>query len=248
MEVIKEIGAYLGLAAFLALAVLVMLYFQQARDVRRLREWAGRAPERAAAAVEDATAAAAEEAGVSTEDVAPEGGVSDTGSRFSRVMPGGLRERLPEPRYLIAILAAVVGVAAGVVLTGGFGLLGDDKSSKAEKQADAIKPSSITVSVLNATGVAGAPGVPGLAEDVAEQVKKLGYEVGAVTDAGTTNALTDTLIEYKGPNDRDAAKQVSADLKKTLGGTKLLEMTPEVEPLTEGAPVAVVIGTNNSQL
>ena len=39
-----------GLAAFLGLAVLALLYFSQARDVRRLREWAGRAPERAGAA------------------------------------------------------------------------------------------------------------------------------------------------------------------------------------------------------
>lgn len=247
MEVIKEIGAYLGLAAFLALAVLVMLYFQQARDVRRLREWAGRAPERAAAAVEEATAAGAEEAGVSTDDVAPEGGVTDTGSRFSRVMPGGLRDRLPEPRYLIAIVA-VVGVGVAAVLTSGFGLLGEDSAGKDGSQASAIKPSSVTVAVLNATGSGGAPGVPGLAEKVAGEVKKLGYKVGAVTDAGTTNALTDTLIEYKGPNDKDAAKQLSGDLKKTLGGTGLLEMSPEVEPLTEGAPVAVVIGTNNSQL
>ena len=50
MDMIENIGAYLGLAAFLGLAVLALLYFQQARDVRRLRDWAGRAPERAAAA------------------------------------------------------------------------------------------------------------------------------------------------------------------------------------------------------
>jgi hypothetical protein len=36
------------LAAIPGLAVLSALYFSQARDVRRLREWAGRAPERAA--------------------------------------------------------------------------------------------------------------------------------------------------------------------------------------------------------
>ena len=38
MEVIKEVGAFAGLAAFLGLAVLALLYFAQARDVRRLRE------------------------------------------------------------------------------------------------------------------------------------------------------------------------------------------------------------------
>jgi hypothetical protein len=54
MDLIDRIGAVLGLAAFLGLAVLALLYFQQARDVRRLREWAGKAPERAAAAAEQA--------------------------------------------------------------------------------------------------------------------------------------------------------------------------------------------------
>ncbi len=44
---IEKYGAYVGLAAFLGLAVLSLLYFAQAREVRRLREWAGRAPERA---------------------------------------------------------------------------------------------------------------------------------------------------------------------------------------------------------
>ena len=46
MELVERVGAYVGMAAFLGLAVLALLYFSQARDVRRLREWAGRAPER----------------------------------------------------------------------------------------------------------------------------------------------------------------------------------------------------------
>ena len=48
MDIIEQIGAYGGLAAVLGLAVLSALYFSQARDVKRLREWAGRAPERVA--------------------------------------------------------------------------------------------------------------------------------------------------------------------------------------------------------
>ena len=47
MEIVQEIGSYAGLAAIFGLAVLSALYFSQARDVKRLREWAGRAPERA---------------------------------------------------------------------------------------------------------------------------------------------------------------------------------------------------------
>jgi hypothetical protein len=48
MSRVQEIGAYAGFAAVIGLAVLSALYFSQARDVKRLREWAGRAPERAA--------------------------------------------------------------------------------------------------------------------------------------------------------------------------------------------------------
>jgi hypothetical protein len=48
VEIIQEIGSYAGFAAVVGLAILSALYFSQARDVRRLREWAGRAPERAA--------------------------------------------------------------------------------------------------------------------------------------------------------------------------------------------------------
>ncbi|CAA9525689.1 MAG: hypothetical protein AVDCRST_MAG30-3351, partial [uncultured Solirubrobacteraceae bacterium] len=44
---VDEFGGYIGLAAFFGLAVLTVLYFAQAREVKRLREWAGRSPERA---------------------------------------------------------------------------------------------------------------------------------------------------------------------------------------------------------
>jgi LytR cell envelope-related transcriptional attenuator len=47
-DILQEIGSYAGLAAIVGLAVLSALYFSQARDVKRLREWAGRAPERSA--------------------------------------------------------------------------------------------------------------------------------------------------------------------------------------------------------
>src|SRR3954464_5949287 len=45
---LETIGALAGLAAIPGLAVISLLYFGQAREVKRLREWAGRAPERAA--------------------------------------------------------------------------------------------------------------------------------------------------------------------------------------------------------
>lgn len=47
-DILINLGAIAGVASIIGLAVLAMLYFSQARDVRRLREWAGREPERAA--------------------------------------------------------------------------------------------------------------------------------------------------------------------------------------------------------
>lgn len=45
---IEQVGSYAGYASIIGLGILALLYFSQAREVRRLREWAGRAPERAA--------------------------------------------------------------------------------------------------------------------------------------------------------------------------------------------------------
>src|SRR5947207_11331860 len=51
-HLVEQIGSIAGFAAVAGLAILSALYFSQARDLRRLREWAGRAPERAAEAAQ----------------------------------------------------------------------------------------------------------------------------------------------------------------------------------------------------
>src|ERR1700690_2339656 len=43
-----KIGAIAAFAALVGIAILSLLVFSQARELKRLREWAGRAPERAA--------------------------------------------------------------------------------------------------------------------------------------------------------------------------------------------------------
>lgn len=45
-DTIVQLGAYAGFASIIGLAVMSLLYFAQAREVKRLRDWAGRAPER----------------------------------------------------------------------------------------------------------------------------------------------------------------------------------------------------------
>src|SRR4051794_19403008 len=66
----QQYGSYAGIAAVFGLGVLSLLYFAQAREVKRLREWAGRAPERAAELEARAVAAAEERRAVETEGVA----------------------------------------------------------------------------------------------------------------------------------------------------------------------------------
>lgn len=102
-DLIREIGAVAGLAAFLGLAVLALLYFAQARDVRRLRENAEFLVERP----EEAMAPAAAEAGEPAEPApaaataaaatTPELGPPE---RRPRLPPRGRRRspRRPRPR------------------------------------------------------------------------------------------------------------------------------------------------------
>jgi hypothetical protein len=242
MDLIEQIGAILGLVAFVGLAVLVLLYFQQARDVRRLREWAGRAPERAAEAADEAAAAAAREAGIEPQDP----GASEAPLR-ERVLarlrpPEGATRRLPPLPYLAAAAAAVALIAVALV-TGGFGLVGEDGAADGRK---AVRPGDIEVAVLNGTGAGGAPGVPGLAEAVAKELKKDGYKQGPIGDAGSS--FVDSVIMYTPKDEQPSADRVASDLRKTLGKTDLLKMSSDVKPLAKDAPVAVVIGTEDSEL
>ena len=54
-----ELGALVAFVALFGIAVLSLLVFSQAREIKRLREWAGRAPERAAEVEQRVTAQAA---------------------------------------------------------------------------------------------------------------------------------------------------------------------------------------------
>ena len=84
VDLIERIGPFLGIAAFLGLSILAFLIFQQAREVRRLREWAGRAPERKSEA-DEAVAAAAEARGDQDEEPEAEEPASEgEPSRFHR--------------------------------------------------------------------------------------------------------------------------------------------------------------------
>ena len=82
---VEQYGSYAGVAAVFGLGILSLLYFAQAREVKRLREWAGRAPERAAELEARAIAAAEEKL------AAPEPAPAGSPRRPGLAVPGGRR-------------------------------------------------------------------------------------------------------------------------------------------------------------
>lgn len=254
MSSLEEIGALLGLAAFAGLAVLVFLTFQQARHLRRLREWAGRAPERAAAAAERETQLADREES-EPEDEAPRGerfadlraGASERWSDVDRRMPVDLR----------LLLGGLVAVLLGVgIATGGFGLFGDDEGgaqrgdgARAGKQREGSGGSggggqSAEVAVLNGTAPPGGQGVPGVADRVSQDVKSAGFSVGAIDNVGS---YTTSVVMFSGSAEQDA-QQLAQDMSGLLGSLEVVEMTPDVEALVDGADLALIVGQDDASI
>lgn len=258
MELIKEIGAFAGLVAFLGLAVLALLSFAQGRDIRRLREWTGSAPERDADRKETTSAAASEraeemrkleEAREAERRAAElrehrrerrEAGLPElTRAERLRERFGGAatgsdgRGRLGEPRYLAAIFAVLVLVVGGVA----FATLGgsdDDGGGKGGKGASrAIRPGEIEVTVLNGTAVDGLAGTYG------DMVERRGFELGAVTNS--RSSFTDSVVMFSQGNGREAHR-----VADSLQISRVRPMTTEIASLSAGAPVAVVIGEDNA--
>lgn len=248
LDLIEKIGPFVGLAAFIGLAVLAFVIFQQSRDVRRLREWAGRAPERAQDAA-DASAAAAEARGEAAGEERP--------GRLARVRSGiagavgpryqAFDRRSPiDGRIILGVLGAAV-IAAGV-LTSGFGLVGGDdgggKGNRAERKAQK-REQKPEVAVLNATQTSGVRGVPGLAKKVAtEVVKPAGYEIGAQADAPT--GFTESVVMFAPKAEGDAAEFARA-VESELGETRTEPIAADIRALAAESPLVLVIGADDAE-
>jgi hypothetical protein len=250
MDLLKEIGAILGFVAFAGLAVLVFMTFQQARHLRRLREWAGRSPERAAAEAERAAAGAAE---------ATMPAIGEEPRREAPSEPGGLTRVRGEVAYryeeldrrspvspLVLGLGLLALIAAAAILTSGFGLLGDDGGSGDGRAASARneQPSEPEVAVLNGTAPEGGVGVPGTAKAASVFVEDAGWKVGQVGDAGSF--ATSTVMFAEGA--KSDAKDLADDLADQLGTVEVLAITPEVEEAAGGAELALVIGQDDQAI
>ena len=250
---IEQIGAFAGLASFIGLAVLALLSFAHGRDIRRLRDWAGSAPERDSERKEATSAIAAqraeelrqleeartaEHAAVSQREqrrVRREEGLPELTRRERvRERTAGLGERLAEPRVLVAIFVVMVLVVGGVayaVLSGGSDESGGGKGSK--QVAAKIKPGEIEVTVLNGTSTAG------LAATYGDQVQGKGFDLGAVSN--TEQPFATSVVMFERGHKPEATK-----VAKQLGISKQQLMSSEVKAAAEGADVAVVVGEDNA--
>jgi hypothetical protein len=236
VDLIERVGAYVGIAAFFGLAILALLYFSQARDVRRLREWAGRAPERAGELA-------------ASQHYLPPTPLEQQAVRKRKP----LRERLsniyiPHGRYI------ALGVGAAVILAGAaFGAVqlldngGSDTGTASTKptgqQRDRprrseappnIEPSQVTVAVLNGTTIAG------LAANVGDVAEADGFTLGTVTNAARTNQSRSEVL-YR--NGQKAAASLVAD---RLGIKTIRAVDPLTSELAGSFDVVVLVGSDRA--
>lgn len=252
VRVIEQIGAFAGLAAFLGLGILALLSFAHGRDIRRLREWAGSAPERDAERKETTSTIAAQRAEelrqLEEARTAEHEAISHREERRRR-RDAGLPEltrrerlsertsaigaRLAEPRWLVVIFVVLVVVVGGVAYAVVNGS-GDSASGKKGKQAAAkTQPGEIEVTVLNGTATAG------LAASYGNKVEGKGFHLGAVSNTAQSFATSVVMFERgHAPEARTVARQ--------LGISKLQPMSSEVGSASAGANVAVVVGEDNA--
>jgi LytR cell envelope-related transcriptional attenuator len=252
VQLLEQIGAFAGLAAFIGLALLAMLAFSQARDIRRLREWAGSAPERDAERKESTSAVAAkraEELRELEESKTAEREALDQREERRRRRDAGLPEltrrerlreafggfgaRLAEPRYLVAIFVVVLVVAGGAIYVVTQGSDNADGKGGHGKTAKALKPGEIEVTVLNGTAV------PGLAATYGDKVERKGFQLGAVTNSATS--FTDSVVMFKRGHAPEARRVASV-----LGISDVRLMSAEIESVSGSAPVSVIVGEDNA--
>jgi ABC-type multidrug transport system fused ATPase/permease subunit len=253
VHAIEQIGAFAGLAAFLGLAVLALLSFTHGRDIRRLREWAGSAPERDAERKEQTSTIAAQRAeelrALQEARTAEHQAVSSREERRRRRKEGlptesrtarlrsrfsGAGEIASNPLALVAlflILVVVVGGGAYLLLSGSDE---GDGNGGAKQAAAQIKPAEIEVSVLNGTAV------PGLAATFGDEVEGKGFELGAVTNS--SSSFSDSVVMFKRGHKPEAQK-----VAKQLQIKKLELMSGEIESVSAGAAVAVIVGEDNAE-
>jgi hypothetical protein len=257
VEFLREIGALAGLAAFLGLAVLALLYFSQARDLRRLRENASflvENPDGQEAAGAEAAAGAASPAREKAAVAAPPANANqeqveafrraelarqaaERRQRFERrrvderspAAEGGGRFGRPDATAIAVIVVGALLLAAGVAF--GITQLVDDDGGGS---GGGLQPQDVEVKVLNSTAVTG------LAGQYTRQLKQKGFDASPFT---TTIPLDVSEVMYEGRAQQEAAREVARALKIR----KIGPLDDDYRPDAAGAPVVVVLGEDKAQ-
>lgn len=261
-DLLKDVGAVAGLASFLGLALVALLYFAQARDIRRLRENASflveagsedgetvTPAERAATAVaarkpEEAAAAAAATAPNEAEAFRRAELARQAAERRRRFEQ---RRRRPNGRERPAWLSDWKGIAAlvliGVIVLAGaaFGvsrIVGGGSSSDVAgtggKDKGPCPPGQTRVAVLNGTPA------QGLAADFAGPLQQKGYKT---TPVGNTDSPFSTSVVMFDPQQ---GKDCAGVISEIVDIPKQQPMDNEVRVAAEGDPVAVVLGDDKA--
>jgi len=259
LHTIERIGSFAGLASFLGLAIYTLLLFAHGRDIRRLRDWAGSAPEREAERLEQTQNIAAQRAeelreledartaeheAVEQREVRrrrrEEGLPELTRGERLRQRFSGLGETLSRPALLVALLVVFVlvvgGVAYAVLNNGGEESKGSGSGGHKSKQAAAtpkVKPGEIEVAVLNGTEATG------LAATWGDKVESKGFELGAVTN--TESQFESSVVMFK-----QGRKPEAKEVAESLSIAKVEPMNSEVAQVSGPAKVSVVVGEDNA--
>jgi hypothetical protein len=264
LHTVERIGSFAGLASFLGLAIYALLLFAHGRDIRRLRDWAGSAPEREAERMAQTQTIAAqraeelrelEESRTAEHDAIEqretrrqrrEEGLPELtrGERF-RERFSGFGESLSRPALLITLFVVFVlivgGVAYAVLNTGGSsdtksGHGGGGGGGKTSKAATTAKKIAPgEIEVAVLNGTAS----EGLAATWGGKVEEKGFELGAVTN--TESEFADSVVMFKKGREPEA-KEVA----ERLAISKVQPMNSEVAGVSGGANVSVVVGEDNA--
>ena len=204
----------------MGLAVLSALYVSHARDVKRLREWAGRAPERPGPITRPAASRAVPHPTAIIPRRRSQPWYSRIGTRYVAVALVGL---------FVLGGAATYGVAR---VTGGGGDNG--LPDKQGRKGAAVKPGNVTVAVLNGTTV------PGLAATLRDRIGSAGFKKGTINNF-SDQQLAKSVVEYA-PGHEAEAKAVG----RRVGISQRQPVTERSRALGRDATVIVVAGADKA--